>query len=169
MMQHFHFHLRSNGTLRKVTLGLCAVMLSCMNVQAHAQDKAEAPLQQVTQAPDAKPSPDDGKPEYGGVVVNQTLTGLGHYFYVNFSQSWSEKDDISDYVVAIKERPSPRGGTEVLIFSDDVAVFRSFLPRSYAQVDGLSEAAVAQVHSRLSQMRIQAALFINNDLAGSGL
>ncbi len=144
----------------------CCLVLACLCGSAYAQEKAEtSPKADVT----AKTSPEDDKPEYGGVVVNQTLTGLGHYFYVNFSQSWSEKDDINGYVVAIKERPSPRGGTEVLIFSDEVAVFRSFLPRSYAAVDGLSDAAVEQVYSKLSQMRIQAALFTNNDLASSGL
>jgi curli production assembly/transport component CsgE len=139
------------------------VMMGLVAGAAVAQEKADLE--------DSKPKEQvvDQNPEYGGVVIDQTLTGLGRYFYVKFSAAWSERGNADAYVLAIKELPSSRGGTDVVMYSNEVPVLRTVLPRSYTAVSSLSEAAVEQVYSFLEQQRIQAALFVDTDLAPRGL
>jgi curli production assembly/transport component CsgE len=101
----------------------------------------------------------DDAPEYGGVVVDQTLTAYGHYFYGKFSEGWREQSDADSYVLSVREKPSPRGGTEVLIYSNETVVFRAVLPRGFGYVANLSSMVV--------ESGLQAALFGDPDLAKS--
>ncbi len=152
----------NHGPVNPVYLCALVVLLAFAWGIAQAQEKVDA------KDDSSKSNSQEVMPEYGGVVVDQTLTGLGRYFYVSFSQSWSEKEDIDSFVVAIKERPSQRGGTEVMISTDEVVVFRSFLPRSYSAVDDMIYTAVDAVYTKLTQMRVDAALFNSNELAKTG-
>lgn len=149
----------------------CCLLAVCWVAPVHAQDKPDAPASEskADQKEAAPTDQDDNRPEYGGVVVNQTLTGMGQFFYVSFFRAWSEKPDTDQFALAIKERPSPRGGTEVLVSSDDQPLFRSFLPRNYAAAGSMGLSAVEQVHGKLIQLRGQASLLTGGDLAKSGL
>jgi len=106
-------------------------------------------------------------PEYGGVVTNQTVTSLGHFFHAKFTEGWNTQSDIDSYVLLVKERTSPRGGTEVLVFSSDTLVFRAPLPRSYPAIEALSESAVETAHKNAVETGLQALLFDDPDLARS--
>jgi len=106
-------------------------------------------------------------PEYGGVVTNQALTSLGHHFHSKFTEGWNTKSDIDSYVLMVKERSSPRGGTEVLVVSNDNVVFRAPLPRSYPAIAALSESAVETAHKNAVEMGLQTMLFEDPDLARS--
>jgi len=107
-------------------------------------------------------------PEYGGVVVDQTLSGLGRAFYVRFSEGWSQLAETESFALAVKERPSPRGGTEVQILSNDSVVLRQFLPRSHAAVINLATTLVERVHGTLKMQMLQAAAGEGGDLARHG-
>jgi len=106
-------------------------------------------------------------PEYGGVVTNQALTGLGHFFHAKFTEGWNTQSDIDAYVLLVKERPSPRGGTEILVYSSDTLLFRASLPRSYSAIASLSELAVETAHKNAVETGLQALLFEDPDLARS--
>lgn len=106
-------------------------------------------------------------PEYGGVVTNQALTSLGHYFHAKFTEGWNTQNDIDSYVLLVKERSSPRGGTEVLVISNDTVVFRAPLPRSYPAIAALSESAVETAHKNAVETGLQTMLFEDPDLARS--
>ncbi len=106
-------------------------------------------------------------PEYGGVVTNQAVTSLGHFFHAKFSEGWNTQSDIDAYVLLVKERPSPRGGTEILVFSSDTLIFRAPLPRSYPAIAALSESAVETAHKNAVETGLQALLFEDPDLARS--
>jgi hypothetical protein len=108
----------------------------------------------------------DGR-EYGGVVLNQTLTSLGREFYTKFSDGWSQFNDVETYVVLIKERWSARAGTEMLVYSEESLVFRASLPRSLPAVMNLSDMALEQVHQVINEAAVQAKLFKDPDLATS--
>jgi curli production assembly/transport component CsgE len=106
-------------------------------------------------------------PEYGGVVTNQAVTSLGHFFHAKFTEGWNTQSDIDAYVLLVKERPSPRGGTEILVYSGDALVFRAPLPRSYPAIAALSESAVETAHKNAVETGLQALLFDDPDLARS--
>lgn len=109
----------------------------------------------------------DDTPEYGGVVTSQALTGLGHFFHAKFTEGWNTQSDVDSYVLLVKERPSPRGGSEIQVLSGDQVVFRSYLPRSYAAVAALSESAVDISYRNVVQQNLQNLLFDDPDLARS--
>jgi hypothetical protein len=106
-------------------------------------------------------------PEYGGVVTNQAVTSLGHFFHAKFTEGWNTQSDIDSYVLLVKERASPRGGTEVLVISNDTVVFRAPLPRSYPAIAALSESAVETAHKNAVETGLQTLLFDDPDLARS--
>ena len=103
--------------------------------------------------------------EYGGIVTDQSVTSLGHEFARRFSESWSRQSRADGYVLSIRERSSPRYGTEVLVVQDDDVMFRNVLPRSFWAVSALAENAAELVANRLAELAIQQLLFENADLA----
>jgi curli production assembly/transport component CsgE len=144
-------------SLKPLTLMFALSLMGASLV--HAQQKPD--LEGDTK----KPSSVEDVPEYGGVVIDQTLTGLGRFFYVKFSEGWSTQSDVESYVLSIKERPSQRGGTEIFVSSNEQVVFRTALPRSYPAVVSVSEMAVERVHQSVVDLNLQSLLFNDPDLA----
>lgn len=107
--------------------------------------------------------------EYGGLVLAQVLTSLGQHFHTKFAEGWSTQRDAESYVLSVRERLSPKVGTEIQVWSADVIVFRAVLPRSYSAVAALSESAVEQVHNTVVQTSLQDLLFDDPDRVRSGL
>jgi hypothetical protein len=130
-----------------------------LSVRAQAVIEAEAPAIAPRRLADF--------PEYGGVVTNQTVTSLGHFFHAKFTEGWNTQSDIDSYVLLVKERSSPRGGTEILVFSNEAVVFRAPLPRSYPAIEALSDSAVETAHKNALDAGLQALLFEDPDLARS--
>ena len=106
--------------------------------------------------------------EYGGIVNGQTLTNIGNYFHAKFTEAWSSQPNFDKYVLLVREKLSPRGGTEIQVIENDRLVYRNFLPRNYAAVLGLTEGAAESVQQVLVQSAVQNALFNDPDLAVSG-
>jgi hypothetical protein len=106
--------------------------------------------------------------EYGGIVNGQTLTNIGNYFHAKFTEAWSAQPNFDKYVLLVREKLSPRGGTEIQVIENDRLVYRNFLPRNYAAVLGLTESAAESVQQVLVQSAVQNALFNDPDLAVSG-
>jgi curli production assembly/transport component CsgE len=53
-------------------------------------------------------------PEASGLVLDQTITKIGHDFYDQFYSRWEAPADVSEYTVAVGEKPS-RGNNAVII------------------------------------------------------
>ena len=138
---------------------LLLLLASALPIRAQAVIEAEVPASVPLRLADF--------PEYGGVVTNQTVTSLGHFFHAKFTEGWNTKSDIDAYVLLVKERPSPRGGTEIVVLSNDAMVFRSPLPRSYPAIEALSEAAIETAYKNAVETGLQAFLFEDPDLARS--
>lgn len=127
-----------------------------------------SPAQEAEPEGERTPALNGDLPEYGGVVVDQTISVLGRFFYVRFSEGWSQLSDTDSFALAIRERPSPRGGTEIQVISNDSVVVRQFLPRSYPAAGGLATAMVERVHGSLKQLLLQAVAGEGGDLARHG-
>lgn len=108
------------------------------------------------------------RPEYGGIVSGQTITNLGNFFHAKFSEAWSTQANNDRYVLLVRERQSPRGGTEMQVISGDQVVFRSFLPRTYPATAALAEASAETVTQNLVQASLQDILFNDPDMSSSG-
>jgi len=106
--------------------------------------------------------------EYGGIVNGQTLTNVGNYFHAKFTEAWSAQPNFDKYVLLVREKLSPRGGTEIQVVENDRLVYRNFLPRNYAAVLAMTEGAAETVQQQLVQSAVQNALFNDPDMVGSG-
>ena len=135
------------------------LLLAVVTVWAHAQSGADV----EALAPPARRS--DDAPEYGGVVTSQVITGLGHFFHAKFTEGWNIRSDVDAYILLVRERPSPRGGSEIQVLYNDQVVYRSYLPRGHAAVAALSESAVEVAYQNVVQANLQNLLFDDPDLA----
>lgn len=106
--------------------------------------------------------------EYGGLVTRQVLTSMGQLFHAKFTEMWQTNENFDKFNILVKERPYPRGGTEVLVVYEDQVMFRRALPRDVRTLVKLSEEAALSVYDRASEFDVQRLLFTDVDLAASG-
>lgn len=106
--------------------------------------------------------------EYGGIVSRQVTTSLGQLFHSKFVELWNTKEGFDKFNILVKERPYPRGGSEVLVISDDVILFRRGLPRDWRTILSMSAEAVEIAFARASEIEVDRLLFKDPDLAQTG-
>lgn len=100
----------------------------------------------------------------GGVVVNRTVTVLGHDFYRYFATWWRETDEDNQYSISIHERPSARWGSEVWVQFRRDRVFHTFLPPARSRTKEISKMAVEIAYENITQNELQRAAFNSEDL-----
>ena len=106
--------------------------------------------------------------EYGGIVSRQVITSFGQLFHSKFVELWNTKEGFDKFNILVKERPYPRGGSEVLVISDDAVLFRRGLPRDWRTLLSMSAEAVDIAFARASELEVDRLLFKDPDLAESG-
>lgn len=136
--------------LRRLTLLALAAWLSA-GAQETGPDPADQPL-----APPV---------EYAGIVTSQVSTNLGHLFVTRFTEAWSRQPQRENVVLEVRERSSPRYGTEVRVTNGEDEVFRGVLPRSAPLVAEMAEQAATSANDRLAESALQQLLFNDADMA----
>jgi len=106
--------------------------------------------------------------EYGGIVSRQVTTSLGVLFHARFVELWSSKEGFDKFNISIKERPYPRGGSEMLVISGDMVFFRRGLPRDWRSILNMSAEAVDIVLEKAKENELEGLLFSDPDMAASG-
>lgn len=103
--------------------------------------------------------------DYGGVIVDQTITVIGQEFYKNFAMLWHEKANTERYALAIRERPSARQGSRIFIEMGQRRIFQAQLPSNRANVQALSEQAANAAYDNVVDADLQKLLLRDPDLA----
>jgi len=106
--------------------------------------------------------------EYGGIVSRQVTTSLGVLFHSRFVELWSGKEGIEKFNIVIRERPYPRGGSEMWVISGDMVFFRRGLPRDWRSILRMSAEAVDIVLEKAKENELEGLLFSDPDMAVSG-
>jgi len=106
--------------------------------------------------------------EYGGIVSRQVTTSFGQLFHSKFVELWNTKEGFDRFNLVVKERPYPRGGSEILVISTDVVLFRRGMPRDWRTLLAMSAEAVDISYARVSEIEVDRLLFKDPDLAQSG-
>lgn len=101
---------------------------------------------------------------YDGVIVNQTVTLVGHDFYRAFVAAWRDKPNAERYTLTIVERPTARLGSQIWVEFLRRRVFQAMLPPARARVTGFAEAAVDATYQAVVQSEVQRLLFRDPDL-----
>ena len=123
-----------------------------------APDPLASPPSGIIQLPNL-----DGLP--GGVVLNRTITVVGHDFYRYFTTSWRARDNSERYSIAIIERPTAIRGSEILVEYRNKPVFRTYLSPRRAAVKKISMQAVGLVYDTIIEKDLQELLYQDLDLA----
>jgi curli production assembly/transport component CsgE len=63
----------------------------------------------------------------GGLVLDQTVTVLGHEFFSSFAEAWRELDGDQRYSVTIAEVPTARFGSTIRVHAQGRTVYQSLL------------------------------------------
>jgi hypothetical protein len=106
--------------------------------------------------------------EIGGVITNQTTTSLGYFFHTKFAEAWSYQAEAELHSLTVRERYSPRFGTEIQVHFGEFVVFRANLPRTVSAVSDLAFSAAQSAHQTVVEIGLQSLLFTDADMALSG-
>lgn len=138
-------------------IGMFAGSLACTNAQT-TSDPFPVPVQGA---------PHDRSLDAlaGGVILNRTITIVGHDFYQYFSTAWRTRDNNDQYSIAIVERPTAIRGSEIWVEYRNKQVFRTFLSPRRAAVKEVSRKAVNLVYTAVVDRDLQQLLFKDHDLA----
>jgi curli production assembly/transport component CsgE len=101
---------------------------------------------------------------YAGVVVDQTVTVVGHEFYQHFAASWRDKEASGRYAITVVERPSARWGSQLWIEYAHRRVFQTFLPAARANIQAASTEAVELAFQNVVDTEVQRLLFRDPDI-----
>ena len=100
-----------------------------------------------------------------GLVIDQTLTSVGHEFHSNFANFWKDLPCIDHRILTIYERPSARWGSLVWVEYEHQTAYRAFLAPTTARRKHTAEGAARFVCDQVSELDIQKALFVDPDMA----
>ena len=86
------------------------------------------------------------------LLIDETITRMGHEFYLHFTKAWGEPKYAGAYNLVIGERPSARWGSLIWITSDSLVVFRTTMRpgRNHIKQEALSSVPI--VHRNLRQL-----------------
>ena len=101
---------------------------------------------------------------YGGVVLDQTVTGFGHAFYQYFVSFWRDEPLSDRYSISVHERATARFGSQVWVEYAQRRMFQAFLPPSNTAIRATSEKAVALVYSNVVEADVLRLLFRDADI-----
>lgn len=100
-----------------------------------------------------------------GVVLDQTVTVAGHAFYKSFCMFWHDKPLNQMFTIAIRELPSARRGSQVVVEHAGRVMFQSALPPARADVAPLSRQAVELSYDSVANAEVGRLLFSQDELA----
>ncbi len=89
--------------------------------------------------------------EIGGLLLNNTISRLGHEFAYKFSQLWQDIPNTQGLNVHIKEQVVPRAGTRLTINMNNRIIYVTYLGRRQSSIQERVEQAVYIVINAIAQ------------------
>lgn len=102
---------------------------------------------------------------YAGVVLDQTVTVVGHEFYQYFAALWRDRETSERYAIAIHERPSARFGSQLWVEYAQRRVFQIVLQATRANVKEISREAADIAFQNVMDIEVQRLMSHDRDLA----
>jgi curli production assembly/transport component CsgE len=100
----------------------------------------------------------------GGLVLDATVTVLGHEFFSAYADAWRELDSQQRYSVTIHEAPTARFGSTIRIQARGRTIYQSLLRPNRQAARELAQTVAADLFSGLIQAEAEEALFRDPDL-----
>ena len=111
--------------------------------------------------------PDDLEIE--AIIIDETITKLGHDFYDDFYSLWEAPDTIKNYSITIQEKPLPQLGTQISISVNEIEIFRRFIQPRNEIVEEMANYAVQLASEYIENYESIQSSLQGDDLKGTGI
>lgn len=111
--------------------------------------------------------PDDLEIE--ALIIDETITKLGHDFYDDFYSLWEAPDTIKNYSITIQEKPLPQLGTQISISVNEIEIFRRFIQPRNEIVEEMANYAVQLASEYIENYESIQSSLQGDDLKGTGI
>jgi len=111
--------------------------------------------------------PDDLEIE--ALIIDETITKLGHDFYDDFYSLWEAPDTIKNYSITIQEKPLPQLGTQISISVNEIEIFRQFIQPRIEIVEEMANYAVRLASEYIENYASIQSSLQGDDLKGTGI
>lgn len=100
----------------------------------------------------------------GGLLLDQTVTVLGHEFFSAYADAWRELDADQRYSVTVYEIPTARFGSTIRVQAQGRVVYQSLLKPNRDAARDTALAVAGDVFQGLIRAEAEQALFHDPDL-----
>jgi curli production assembly/transport component CsgE len=107
--------------------------------------------------------------EIEGLIVDQTITKVGHDFYDVFYTNWEAPAGATDFTVTLRERPARGTATLVALEVNDTELLEMPLQPKFEVVEAAAQEAVAVAQDFLTRSQTVKNQLDGADQSGSGL
>lgn len=107
--------------------------------------------------------------EIEGLIVDQTITKVGHDFYDVFYTSWEAPPGATDFTVTLRERIGRGNSTLVAVDVNDAELLEMPLQPKFDLVEAAAQEAVAVAQDYLRSAQTVTKQLDGADQSGSGL
>lgn len=151
--------------------------LICLQHPAQAQEKVPATPKEAPATRQELPLPADSTHakrmaglEVGSMVVDQTISKIGHDFYDVFYAQWEAPAGANDFMIVIREKPSRGLGAMISVQINDTDLMEMPIQPKFDQIEASAFSAVAVAQEYLvNQLVTQSQLEEHADQVGNGI
>ncbi len=106
--------------------------------------------------------------DFTGVVIDRTITRLGHEFYYHFAAAWFARYEPDGYNLVVTETPSAAWGSIIRVQQDGDVVYSTVIRPGRGNVKALAEEATRTVYEKIAVKIRTPAPRSRSDLSASG-
>lgn len=107
--------------------------------------------------------------ELDGLILDETLTKIGHDFYKYFNDHWNAPEGATNYTIYISEKLMPGMGNLVIVKIDERKVFENRItPRDYV-IEQTAKYATNRTKAYLRQYELIQKQLEQEDMSGTGI
>lgn len=101
----------------------------------------------------------------GGLLLDATVTVLGHEFFAAFADAWREMDSLQRYSVTVHEVPTARFGSTIRVQARGRLVYQTLLRPNRQAARELAQVVAGDIFQGLLRAEAEEALSRDPDLA----
>jgi len=107
--------------------------------------------------------------ELDGLIIDETISKIGHDFYKYYQEYWHAPEGAKDYTIYIGEKLIPGMGNLIYIKIDDQKVFENRItPKDYT-IEKTAQYATNRIREYLKQTLLIQQQLEEGDMSGTGI
>jgi curli production assembly/transport component CsgE len=107
--------------------------------------------------------------ELDGLIIDETMSKIGHDFYNHFYDNWEVPGSIKDYTIYITEKPMPGMGNLITIKINHDEIFKNRISPRQDVINALADYAINQSRQYLMNYQEIKNQLEGEDMSGTGI